>query len=79
LKGTRVDGIYNTDPEKNPDAVKYDELTYTETYEKKLSIMDLTAFTLCHENNLKTVVYNANIKDNLKRLLQGESIGTLVK
>ena len=79
LKGTRVDGIYNADPEKDPNAVKYNELTYTETYEKKLSIMDLTAFTLCHENNLKTVVYNANIQGNLKRLLQGESIGTLVK
>ena len=79
LKGTRVDGIYSADPEKNPDAVKYNELTYNETYEKKLSIMDLTAFTLCQENHLKTVVYNANIKGNLKRLLQGEFIGTLVK
>lgn len=79
LKGTRVDGIYTADPEKYPDAVKYDVLTYEETYEKKLSIMDLTAFTLCQENKMKTIVYNANIKGNLYKLLNGEKIGTLVK
>jgi uridylate kinase len=78
LKGTRVDGIYNADPEKDKNAVKYASLTYDETYQKKLAIMDLTAFTLCKENHLKTIVYDANTKGNLKKLLMGESIGTLV-
>jgi len=78
LKGTRVDGIYTADPEKNPNAVKYDKLTFTEAYEKGLSIMDLTAFTLCRENNLPIVVFNMDMPGNLKRLIAGEKLGTLV-
>lgn len=78
LKGTRVDGVYNSDPEKNPDAVKYENLSFSEAYEKKLSIMDLTAFTLCQENNLPIYVFDMNIKGNLLRVINGENIGTLV-
>ena len=79
LKGTRVDGVYSDDPEKNPDAVKYDTLSYTEAYEKELKIMDLTAFTLCKENKMKLCIYNANKKGNLLRRLQGEQIGTILE
>jgi len=79
LKGTRVDGIYTADPEKNPDAMKFETLTYDEAYEKKLKIMDLTAFTLCKENNLPMYVFNMNEKGNLLKVLQGENIGTLVR
>jgi uridylate kinase len=79
LKGTRVDGIYTADPEKNPDAVKFETLTYDEAYEKNLKIMDLTAFTLCKENNLPMYVFNMNEKGNLLKVLAGEEIGTLVK
>ena len=79
LKGTRVDGVYSDDPEKNPDAVKYDTLSYTEAYEKELKIMDLTAFTLCKENKMKLCIYNANKKGNLLRLLQGEQVGTILE
>ena len=78
LKGTRVDGIYDSDPEKNPAAVKYDTLTFDEAYQKGLKIMDLTAFTLCKENNLPIVVFDMNKKGNLKRLVSGEMIGTVV-
>jgi uridylate kinase len=78
LKGTRVDGIYTDDPEKNPAAVKFDRLTFREAYEKELKIMDLTAFTLCEENNIPIVVFNMNQKGNLGRLLEGEKIGTIV-
>lgn len=78
LKGTRVDGVYSDDPEKNPHAIKYDRLTYDEAYQQKLKIMDLTAFTLCHENKLKLCIYNANQKGNLEKILKGEKIGTLL-
>ena len=78
LKGTRVDGIYDSDPEKNPDAIRYDKLSYQEALSKKLNIMDLTAFTLCEENQLPIVVFDMNKAGNLKQLLQGGSIGTLV-
>jgi uridylate kinase len=79
FKGTRVDGIYNEDPEKNPDAIKYESLSFREAYEKSLKIMDLTAFTLCEENNLPILVFNMNKRGNLKRILDGENIGTLVQ
>jgi len=78
LKGTRVDGIYTADPEKVKDAVKYDTISYDEVYEKKLSIMDLTAFTLCRENKLPILVFNMNEKGNLLKVVTGEKIGTLV-
>jgi uridylate kinase len=78
LKGTRVDGVYTDDPEKNPAATKYDKLTFREAYEKELKIMDLTAFTLCEENNIPIVVFDMNRKGNLGRLLAGEVIGTIV-
>ncbi|HPX05526.1 MAG TPA: UMP kinase [Tenuifilaceae bacterium] len=79
LKGTRVDGVYTADPEKDPSAVKYDEITFSEAYEKKLKVMDLTAFTMCSENNLPIVVFDMNTQGNLKKLLLGEKIGTLVR
>ena len=78
LKGTRVDGVYTADPEKNPDAVKYDTLTFDEAYEKQLKIMDMTAFTLCRENNLPILVFDMNTKGNLLKVVKGESIGTIV-
>ena len=79
LKGTRVDGVYTADPEKNPNAKKYQTLTFDEAYAQKLKIMDLTAFTLCSENNLPIVVFDMNKSGNLKKVVFGESIGTLVK
>lgn len=78
LKGTRVDGIYTADPEKNPDATKYDHLTYDEAYAKNLKVMDLTAFTLCKENDMPMLVFDMNTKGNLLKVLNGEQIGTLV-
>jgi len=79
LKGTRVDGIYTADPEKDPTATKFDTLTFDEAYEKKLKIMDLTAFTLCRENNLPILVFDMNTRGNLSKVVTGEKIGTLVK
>lgn len=79
LKGTRVDGVYTADPEKDPKAVKYNTLSFDEAYNRKLKIMDLTAFTLCRENNLPIVVFNMNKTGNLKKLLTGGEIGTIVK
>ena len=79
LKGTRVDGVYTSDPEKDPDAEKYDELTFSEALEKELRILDQTAFAMCKENGLPIIVFNMNEKGNLKRLLSGEKIGTLIK
>ena len=79
LKGTRVDGIYTADPEKDPAATKFDNITFTEVYEKGLNVMDLTAFTLCNENKLPIVVFNMDAGDNLKRVIEGEPIGTLVE
>ncbi len=78
LKGTRVDGIYNADPEKDPTATKFDTITFSELYERKLKIMDLTAFTLCSENNLGLIVFDMDTPGNLERVLSGENIGTIV-
>jgi len=79
LKGTRVDGVYTADPEKDPNAVKFDEISFDEAIVKQLHIMDLTAFTLCKENKLPLIVFNMNKKGNLKKLISGEKIGTFVK
>ncbi|MBR4689805.1 MAG: UMP kinase [Bacteroidales bacterium] len=79
LKGTRVDGVYDSDPEKNPNAVKYDEITFTEAYSKELKIMDLTAFTMCKENNLPIVVFNVGDETSLKKIVSGDKIGTIIK
>ncbi len=78
LKGTRVDGIYTADPEKDASAVKYQSLTYSEAYEKQLKVMDLTAFTLCMENNMPILVFDMNKKGNLQAVLKDPSIGTIV-
>ena len=79
LKGTRVDGIYTADPEKDPTATKFDEITYDEIYTRGLKVMDLTATTMCKENGLPIYVFNMDVKGNLKRVMDGEPIGTLVK
>ena len=79
LKGTRVDGIYTKDPEKNADATKYDSITFNEVYEKGLNIMDMTAFTLCNENKLQIIVFDMNKPGNLQRVVIGEQVGTLVE
>ena len=79
LKGTRVDGIYTADPEKDRNAKKYDNISFTEVYEKGLNVMDLTAFTLCKENNLPLIVFDMNKPGNLGRIVTGEPIGTLVE
>lgn len=78
LKGTRVDGIYTADPEKDPTATKFDHLTYTEAFTRQLKVMDLTAFALCQENNLPIVVFDMNTPGNLQKVLAGEKIGTIV-
>ncbi|MBE0647526.1 MAG: UMP kinase [Bacteroidales bacterium] len=78
LKGTRVDGVYTADPEKDFSATKFDTLTFDDAYEKGLKIMDLTAFTLCKENNLPIVVFNMNTPGNLVKVVKGEKIGTVV-
>lgn len=78
LKGTRVDGIYTADPEKDPKATKYETITFQECLTKNLRVMDMTAFTLCMENNLPIVVFDMNKPDNLKRVVSGEKVGTLV-
>ncbi|MGB6083204.1 UMP kinase [Moheibacter sp.] len=79
LKGTRVDGIYTADPEKDTSATKFDTLTFAEVYQKGLNVMDMTAFTLSQENNLPIIVFDMNTKGNLTKLVKGENIGTLVK
>ena len=78
LKGTRVDGIYTADPEKDPTATKFDKMTYDEIYNRGLRIMDLTATTLCRENGMKILVFDMDTPGNLERVLGGENIGTLV-
>lgn len=78
LKGTRVDGIYTADPEKDPTATKFDHITYEEAYDRNLKVMDLTAFTMCKENNMPMYVFDMNKKGNLLKVLKGENIGTLV-
>ena len=79
LKGTRVDGVYTADPEKDKSATKYDQLTFLEAIQKGLNIMDMTAFTLCRENNLPIIVFDINNPENLQRIIQGERVGTLVE
>ena len=78
LKGTRVDGIYTSDPEKDESATKYNSISFEEVMSKDLKVMDMTAFTLSHENNLPIIVFDMNKKDNLKKIILGEEIGTLV-
>ena len=78
LKGTRVDGIYSADPEKDPNAVMYDKISFNEVISKDLKIMDKTAFTMCHENNIPIIVFNINKMGFLKRVSEGEELGTLV-
>ena len=78
LKGTRVDGIYTADPEKDPTATKFSEITYDEIYTKGLKVMDLTATTMCKENNLPIYVFNMDVVGNLKKVIDGEDIGTYV-
>jgi uridylate kinase len=79
LKGTRVDGVYSADPEKDPEAVRYDTITFDEVIARNLKIMDQTAFTLCKENNLPIMVFDMNTRGNLKRLISGEKIGTIIQ
>jgi uridylate kinase len=79
LKGTRVDGIYTSDPEKNPNATKYDRISFDEVFSKNLNVMDMTAFTLCKENNLPIIVFDMNKQGNLMKLIQGVHLGTLVE
>lgn len=78
LKGTRVDGIYTADPEKDPTATKYDSITFDEVYQKGLNVMDMTAFTLCNENKLPIMVFNMNTPGNLLNAIKGAEVGTLV-
>ena len=79
LKGTRVDGIYTADPEKDPSATRYDDISFNEVYEKDLKVMDMTAFTLCNENDLPIVVFDMNKGGNLAKIIDGEKVGTTVK
>ena len=78
LKGTRVDGIYTADPEKNPKAKKFDKITFNEVYKRDLKVMDMTAFTLCQENRLPIIVFDMNRKGNLMKVVTGQKVGTLV-
>ena len=78
LKGTRVDGIYTADPEKDPPATKFEHITYDEAYQRNLKVMDMTAFTMCKENDMPMYVFDMNTRGNLMKVLRGENIGTLV-
>lgn len=78
LKGTRVDGVYSADPEKDPNATRYSKISFQEVYEKGLSVMDMTAFTLCQENNLPIIVFDMNKPGNLISVVKGEEVGTLI-
>ena len=78
LKGTNVEGVYNDDPRKNPDAVMYTEVSFKEVLDKQLKVMDMTAFALCYENNMPIRVFNIHEKGNLKKIIEGQKIGTLV-
>jgi uridylate kinase len=78
LKGTRVDGVYDSDPEKNPNAVKFSQISYFDVLKRDLRVMDLTAITLCRENNLPIIVFNMNVPGNLKQIVLGENVGTKV-
>ncbi|MCR9172718.1 MAG: UMP kinase [bacterium] len=79
LKGTRVDGIYSADPEKDPNATKYDTISFDDAYGKGLKVMDMTAFTLCKENNLPIIVFDMDTPGNLQKVLEGEQVGTIVR
>lgn len=79
LKGTRVDGIYSADPEKDQNAEKYQHISFSEVYEKGLNVMDMTAFTLCNENKLPIIVFDMNRPGNLKKVISGDTVGTLVE
>ena len=79
LKGTRVDGVYSEDPEKNKEAIKFDNISFKDVMSKGLNVMDMTAFTLSEENNLPIIIFDMNKRGNLQKLLNGEKIGTLVK
>jgi uridylate kinase len=78
IKGTRVDGVYDSDPEKNPNAFKFDNITYMDILKKNLRVMDMTAVSLCRENNLPMIVFNMDVQDNLLRLVKGENVGTVI-
>lgn len=78
LKGTKVDGVYTADPEKDPTAVKFDTVSFADVLKNRLNVMDMTAFTLCQENKLPIIVFNINEPENLSRIVAGESVGTLV-
>jgi len=78
LKGTRVDGVYNADPEKVPDAKRFQKISYEECISKNLKVMDMTAFTLCRENKLPIIVFNMNTPGNLLKVVEGMDVGTLV-
>jgi uridylate kinase len=78
LKGTRVDGVFDSDPEKNSHAKMYNKITYKEAISKQLKIMDMTAFALCHENKIPIIVFNMNVKDNFKKVVLGKNVGTVV-
>jgi len=79
MKGTRVDGVYDADPERNPDAFRFEQITYRDVLKRNLKVMDLTAITLCEENKLPIMVFNMNTAGNLKRIVLGEPVGTTVK
>ena len=79
IKGTRVDGVFDSDPEKNPDAFRFESISYLDIMKKNLRVMDMTAVSLCNENNLPMIVFNMDIQDNLLKLVSGEKIGTLIK
>jgi len=78
LKGTRVDGVYTADPEKDPTAVKFDTLTFDEAYSRNLKVMDMTSFTMCKENNMPVIVFDMNREGELSRVLRGEKVGTII-
>lgn len=78
VKGTRVDGVFDSDPEKNPNAFKFDNISYLDVLKKNLRIMDLTAVSLCQENNIPMIVFNMDVPDNLVKLVNGEPVGTLI-
>ena len=78
IKGTRVDGVYDSDPEQNPEAFRFQEISYLDVLQRDLRVMDLTAITLCRENKLPIIVFDINTKGNLRRLLLGEDVGTIV-
>ena len=79
IKGTRVDGVFDSDPEKNPNASKFENISYLEVLTKNLRIMDLTAVSLCQENNLPMIVFNMDVPDNLLKLVKGQNVGTIIK